>query len=126
MRLQDDLLSRYSLDTPEEWETVLSGGEKQRIAWARLFLRRPSFALLDEASAVSGWQEHVFFCLAKITALFSWWHTAINATLMSCCSKQCACTYAAGLRAAGSLRRKTRRSVRHRDGLRDYFGHYIT
>jgi hypothetical protein len=50
--VQEDILSRYSLDTPEEWETVLSGGEKQRVAWARLFLRRPTFALLDEASAV--------------------------------------------------------------------------
>ena len=47
----EGLLARYSLDTPEEWETVLSGGEKQRLAWARLFLRRPRFALLDEASA---------------------------------------------------------------------------
>ena len=30
---------------------ILSGGEKQRMAWARLFLRRPRFGLLDEASA---------------------------------------------------------------------------
>jgi ABC-type uncharacterized transport system fused permease/ATPase subunit len=47
----EGLLARYSLDTPEEWETILSGGEKQRLAWARLFMRRPRFALLDEASA---------------------------------------------------------------------------
>ncbi|HEX7260637.1 MAG TPA: ATP-binding cassette domain-containing protein, partial [Luteolibacter sp.] len=39
------------LDRVVDWGNVLSLGEQQRIAFARLFLRKPRFAFLDEATS---------------------------------------------------------------------------
>jgi ABC-type uncharacterized transport system fused permease/ATPase subunit len=40
-----------ALDVVRDWTVSLSPGERQRVAFARLFLRRPSLAFLDEATS---------------------------------------------------------------------------
>ncbi|BBK29595.1 ABC transporter permease [Allostella humosa] len=39
------------LHDDDDWDRILSGGEKQRIAFARMFLLRPDIIIMDEATA---------------------------------------------------------------------------
>jgi len=61
-------------DAVADWMDKLSGGEKQRVAMARLFIHKPQFAILDECtSAVSVDVEGVMYnhCKAIGITLFT-------------------------------------------------------
>ena len=48
----DKLAERFGgLDVVENWSQVLSVGEQQRVAFARLFLTKPNYVILDEATS---------------------------------------------------------------------------
>ena len=49
--LPEKFKAEGGLDATMEWSDVLSAGEQQRIAFARLFLRKPRCAFLDEATS---------------------------------------------------------------------------
>jgi putative ATP-binding cassette transporter len=47
-----DLLNRYpDLDVKQDWPRLLSLGEQQRLAFARLLLNAPQMVVLDEATS---------------------------------------------------------------------------
>ncbi|MBH8562630.1 ABC transporter ATP-binding protein/permease [Nostoc sp. CENA67] len=51
VNLQNLLTRVEGFDTEVPWENILSLGEQQRLAFARLLITRPSFTILDEATS---------------------------------------------------------------------------
>ena len=62
------LVDRYpNLDIKQDWPRILSLGEQQRLAFARLLLNSPQFAVLDEATSALDidTEKHLYNLLKK-------------------------------------------------------------
>ena len=57
-----DLAKRYKagFEAQENWENVLSLGEQQRVAFARILINQPKYAILDEATSALDVQNEEF------------------------------------------------------------------
>lgn len=63
-----ELVSRYpDLDIKQDWPRLLSLGEQQRLAFARLLLTAPRFVVLDEATSALdvGTERHLYELLTQ-------------------------------------------------------------
>jgi ABC-type uncharacterized transport system fused permease/ATPase subunit len=61
-------VKRSDLDRIEDWSRILSTGEQQRLAFARLFLYQPRYAILDEATSALD-SENEEFLYQQLTDL---------------------------------------------------------
>jgi len=71
---EDGRVVRPHLDELRDWQKDLSPGQKQRLAFARLFYHRPSFVVLDECTnGISPDVEHDLYdrCMKLNLAVFS-------------------------------------------------------
>lgn len=71
---EEGRIVRPQLDDVRDWQKDLSPGQKQRLAFARLFYHRPSFVVLDECTnGISPDVEHDLYdrCLKFNLAVFS-------------------------------------------------------
>ncbi|TLV04997.1 ABC transporter ATP-binding protein/permease [Klebsiella indica] len=68
----DFLDKQGGLDAIKDWRKVLSLGEQQLIAFARVLLRQPRFVFLDEATSALdlATEYHVYQCLARSKITF--------------------------------------------------------
>ena len=65
----NSLIQRYpNLDIKQDWPRILSLGEQQRLAFARLLLNSPRFAILDEAQNVTPMQMKMFLTRLGVTS----------------------------------------------------------
>ena len=64
------ITERFALDAIEDWSTVMSLGEQQRFAFARLLIAEPQYAILDEAtSALDNANEKLLYQLLQDTKI---------------------------------------------------------
>lgn len=70
--LNDTLRRAGGIDVEREWGRLLSSGELQRVAWARLFLAKPKFVFLDEATTALdiGTEQALYAHVTKSTAIW--------------------------------------------------------
>lgn len=78
------LVSRFSgLDTTNEWSSVLSLGEQQRLAFARLLLSKPDLVLLDESTSALDEPNEVIIIKYHPTFILFYYYIYSNLLLNS-------------------------------------------
>ena len=66
----EELVSKLDSSEPEMWDRQLSGGEQQRLSFARLLLHKPDIAFLDEATSALDEASQVKLMELFLTRLF--------------------------------------------------------